>query len=127
MQLTHELHRATVPPQTNVEKCISRFENAADLRMSSYVVDEINAYSAIRDIALAEAEENTDSVNVERVRIANDFVETCLKPARSPYQAQHLPEADAVREHQRCQVVKARIAQLHAKIAAASCDHVRAA
>ena len=65
--------------------------------MTSYVVDEINAYVAIRDIALAEAEKEPSSVNLERVRIANDFVKNCLKPARPPYEAQHLPETDAAR------------------------------
>ena len=59
--------------------------------MNSYIVDEINAYVAIRDIALAEAR-RSKFLNFERARIANDFVENCLKPARSPYESQHLPE-----------------------------------
>ena len=67
--------------------------------MTSYIVDEINAYVAIRDIALAEAEKDPTSVNLERVRIANEFCrKLSLKPARSPYKSQSLPETDAARE-----------------------------
>jgi hypothetical protein len=95
--------------------------------MTSYVVDEINAYVAIRDIALAEAEKDSSSVNLERVRIANDFVENCLKPARSPYESQHLPETDSARERGRCQAVKVRISLLRARVDAASRDHAHAA
>ena len=95
--------------------------------MTSYVVDEINAYVAIRDIALAEAEKDPTSVNLERVRIANDFVENCLKPARSPYEAQHLPKPDAARERGRCQAVKVRISLLRAHLKAISRDHANAA
>src|SRR5438105_4107184 len=36
----------------------------------------------------------------------------CLPPARSPYDAQYLPETDAVRERKRCEAVRNRIAQL---------------
>jgi hypothetical protein len=95
--------------------------------MTSYIVDEINAYIVIRDIALAEAEIATTAVNLERARIANDFVETCLKPARPPYELQSLPEADAVRERGRCQAVRARIALLCAHWNAMSGDHAHAA
>jgi hypothetical protein len=95
--------------------------------MSSYVVDEINAYVAIRDIALAEAEKITTVVNLERVRIANEFVENCLRPARSPYEMQHLPAADAVRERMRCEAVKIRLALLRSHLDAVSRDHAHAA
>ena len=95
--------------------------------MSSYVGDEIQAYATIRDIALAEAEKITTSLNLERARIANEFVENCLKPARPPYEAQHLPEGDAARERQRCEAAKVRIALLRAHLDAASRTHSRAA
>ena len=95
--------------------------------MNSYVVDEINAYVAIRDIALAEAEKDPSPVNLERVRIANDFVEGCLKPARSPYESQNLPETDAARERGRCQAVKVRLSLLRAHVEAVSHDHAHAA
>jgi hypothetical protein len=51
--------------------------------MSTYIADEIRAYATIRDLALAEAEKLTNSLNLERARIANEFVENALKPARS--------------------------------------------
>ena len=84
--------------------------------MTNYVVDEINAYVVIRDIALAEAEKEPTAVNLERARIANDFVQNCVKPARSPYQAQHLPETDAARERCNCQAVKARLSSIRAHL-----------
>ena len=95
--------------------------------MTSHLVDEINAYVAIRDIALAEAEKDPSSINLKRVRIANDFVENCLKPARSPYESQHLPESDAARERGRCQAVKVRLALLSAHRDAISREHAHAA
>ena len=79
---------------------------------SAYSVAEINAYIAIRDQLLAEAEELHSSTKLASTALANDFVEGCLKPARSPYEAQFLPESDAVRERKRCEVVRERIAEL---------------
>jgi hypothetical protein len=95
--------------------------------MSTYIADEIRAYATIRDLALAEAERITNTLNLERVRIANDFVENTLKPARPPYDSQHLPEGQATRERQRCKAVKVRLALLHAHLAAMSREHVQAA
>jgi hypothetical protein len=79
---------------------------------SVYSIAEINAYIAIRDQLLAEAEEQRTSAKLASTTLANDFVEGCLKPARSPYEAQCLPEADAAFERQRCEAVRQRIAQL---------------
>src|SRR5882762_3999253 len=79
---------------------------------SAYSVAEINAYIAIRDQLIAEAEELHSSTKLASTALANDFVEGCLKPARSPYEAQFLPESDAVRERKRCEVVRDRIAEL---------------
>ena len=79
---------------------------------SAYSVTEINAYIAIRDQLLAEAEEQCTSAKLASITLANDFVFGCLKPARSPYEAQCLSETDAVRERQRCETVRERIAQL---------------
>jgi hypothetical protein len=95
--------------------------------MSTYIADEIRAYATIRDLALAEAERITNTLNLERARIANDFVEDALKPARTPYENQHLPGGDATRERQRCKAVKVRLSLLHAHLAAMSREHVRAA
>jgi hypothetical protein len=95
--------------------------------MSTYIADEIQAYATIRDLALAEAEKITNSLNLERARIANDFVENALKPSRTPYEAQHLPEGDAARERQRCEAAKVRLSLLHAHMAAMSREHAHAA
>jgi hypothetical protein len=95
--------------------------------MSTYIADEIQAYATIRDLALAEAEKVTNSLNLERARIANEFVESCLKPARTPYEPQHLREGDAARERQRCEAVKIRMSLLRAHLATVSRDHAHAA
>jgi hypothetical protein len=77
-----------------------------------YATEEIEAYIAIRDGLLAEAEKKPNCELLRRVATANDFVHHCLKPAQSPYEGQFLPEVDAMRERQRCERAKARIAQL---------------
>ena len=79
---------------------------------SAYSVTEINAYIAIRDQLLAEAEEVRTKAKISSTALANDFVLGCLQPMRSPYEAQCLPEMDAVRERTRCEAVRNRIAQL---------------
>jgi hypothetical protein len=94
--------------------------------MMTYIGDEIRAYATIRDLALAEAERLTNPLNLERVRIANDFIENALKPARSPYESQHLLEGDAARERQRCEAVKVRVSLLHAHLGAVARAHAHA-
>jgi hypothetical protein len=79
---------------------------------SAYSVAEINAYIAIRDQLLAEAEEQRTSAKLASTILANDFVEGCLKPAHPPYESQCLPETDALRERERCEAVRKRIKQL---------------
>jgi hypothetical protein len=75
---------------------------------------EINAFIAIRDELLAEAEEVPTCAKLDSVAVANDFIETCLRP--SPvYQAQQLLMADAIHEEKRCQEVKDRIVELRAR------------
>ena len=103
MQQTQARLRTVFLPKNIPQKRLPQRTKPADFGMTSYVVDEINAYVAIRDIALAEAEKEPSSVNLKRARIANDFVKNCLKPARPPYEAQHLPETDAARERGRCE------------------------
>ena len=63
-------------------------------------------------MALAEAERQTSDMTLNRAFLDNQLVENYLQPARSPYQAQFLPEAEAIRERKRCEAVKARVAQL---------------
>jgi hypothetical protein len=77
---------------------------------------EIHAYIAIRDRLLTEAEEIPSNSTLHRAWIANDVVEIFLKPARTPYEAQYLPEKEASGERQRCETVKLRIAELRGKI-----------
>jgi hypothetical protein len=124
--------QGTQPPRTVFlpkhasRKRLPQPAKASDLKMTNYVVDEINAYVAIRDIALAEAEKEPTSLNLERARIANDFVENCVKPARPPYEAQHLPETDAARERGNCQGVKVRLSLLRAHLDAMARDPAEA-
>jgi hypothetical protein len=112
----HELdRRKTTLPEDSSEKPPRGSTKAVD---SQYAVNEINAYIAIRDNLLAEAEATTTSANLRRLSLANHFVQSCLKPAsRSPYKAQYLPERDADRERKRCAAVKIRIAELDMQIA----------
>lgn len=79
---------------------------------SVYSVAEINAYIAIRDQLLAEAEQIRTPAKLSSTALANDFVLGCLQPGRSPYEAQCLPEVDAAFERQRCEAVRERLAQL---------------
>jgi hypothetical protein len=83
------------------------------------VIAEIKAYIAIRDDLLAEAEQFKTRAKLDGVTVANDFVQSCLNPARPPYHSQCLPEADAVRERKRCCAVNSRIAKLRSEIATA--------
>ena len=81
-------------------------------RSSEYVIGEINAFIAIRDELLAEVEEAKTMSKLDSLVIANNFVESCLTPARSPYDMQVLPEPDANRERERCEEIKKRVVQL---------------
>ena len=83
-----------------------------------HAIDEINAYIAIRDNLLAEAEETATNAILRRLCLANDFVQACLKPRGSPYEMQFLPEPDADRERKRCAAIKTRIVQLRAQATA---------
>jgi hypothetical protein len=85
---------------------------------SNEAIAEINAYIAIRDGLLVEAEQIRTAAKIDSVKVANDFVMTCLKPARPPYESQCLPEATAIRERKRCAAVKARLEELTAQITA---------
>jgi len=125
MQPTHKSRSSIVRPRFKRNKQGTAWSSVPFAM--SYIADEILAYATIRDLALAEAEKVTNPLNLERVRIANDFVETALKPARNPYQSQHLPEGDATRERQRCEAVKVRLSLLHAHLDAVARDHAHAA
>jgi hypothetical protein len=104
-----ELNRSTTR-----EKPQPRPATATEPVASEHAIDEINAYIAIRDNLLSEAEATTTNAILRRLSLTNDFVQSCLKQAHSPYEAQSLPESDAARERERCEAVKKRIAQLSA-------------
>ncbi len=94
------------------------FASAADTSHTASA--EIGAYISIRERLLADAEEQRSPSVLDRAAIANNFVAACLKPARSPYQAQCLPEAEAARERKRCEAVKTRISRLRETLAHAA-------
>jgi hypothetical protein len=126
MQPTHKTRSQIVRPSFKRAKNAEAWSSTRHA-MSTYIADEIRAYGVIRDLALAEAERVPNSLNLQRVRIANDFVENALKPARTPYENQHLPEGDATRERQRCEAVRVRVSLLQAHLLAVSREHVQAA
>jgi hypothetical protein len=76
---------------------------------------EIHSFLAARDLLFREADANTTESNLRRACAANEFAENCLRPARSSYQAQSLPEEEAARERLRCNAVKLRLAQLRVR------------
>jgi hypothetical protein len=84
---------------------------------STSAIDEINAYIAVRDSQLTQAEQAASLENLRRVELANAFVENCLNPARSPYEAQNFPETSARFERKRCEAINNRIAELRTAIA----------
>ena len=81
---------------------------------------EIHAYIAIRDRLLGEAEDIPSNATLHRASIANDVVQIFLKPAKTPYEAQYLPESEASRERERCEAIEKRIGELRGKIATPS-------
>ena len=85
-------------------------------KVSSAAIEEINAYIAVRDHALADAERVPTRGTLDRALLANEFVESCLRPVRSPYQAQALPESAAANERARCAAAKMRLAQLTTRL-----------
>jgi hypothetical protein len=112
MQL-HTIDRKTAPD--------FRTEKSETDTLSAYsacAIDEINAYIAVRDSQLAQAEQTATLESLRRVELANAFVESCLNPAGSPYEAQNFPETSARFERKRCEAIKNRIAELRAALAA---------
>jgi hypothetical protein len=87
---------------------------------SPEAASEIRAYIAVRDLHLADAEASPGVANLNRATMANEFVLSCLKPARLPYQAQSLPEIEAERERERCAAAKVRLSALRAQLAHAA-------
>ncbi len=89
--------------------------------------DEIQAYAVIRDLLVSDAEVTTSVESLRRAAIANDFVESCLRLPRSPWQAEYLEPREAARERERCCAAKMRIAALQQRFShginqVAACD-----
>jgi hypothetical protein len=82
------------------------------LPQSNPARDEIEACLATRDLLLRGAEKHTTDTNLRRAISANEFAFDCLRPTRSPYEAQSLPESQAGDERRRCQAVRRRLAGL---------------
>jgi hypothetical protein len=118
MQLSRTLDRRSSNSKAQLQTSAEPVAQAS----SKEAIGEVNAYFAIRDELLAEAEKIATRAKIDSLEIANNFVVTCLKPACHPYEAQSLPENEAARERERCDAVKARIAQLRAHIASSECD-----
>ncbi len=102
-------------PATLPHNLLSVISNMPSSPNQNEAAPEIQAYLAARNLLLRVAEENTTETNLRRAADANDFAETCLQPARSPYEAQSLSEAEATRERQHCKAVRMRIAELRAR------------
>ena len=126
MQPTHKSRKSIVRPAFKATPDTANWSSTRHA-MSTYIADEIQAYGVIRDLALAEVEKVTNVLNLERARIANEYVENALKPARGPYEAQHLAEGESARERQRCEAVKVRLSLLQAHLDAMTRDHAHAA
>ena len=73
---------------------------------------EIYSFIAARNLLLHETEKNPTELNLSRAEAANRYVESCLRPMASPYQAQSLSETEAARERQRCLTVRALLCEL---------------
>jgi hypothetical protein len=113
MPSTHAVHRPIVLPQSH-KRYRATTQPASPATGPEAAVEEIQAYIAIRDGLLAEAEKAATCEALRRAAIANDLVEICLIPTHRPYEAQFLAEVDAKHERKRCAATKVRIAALGA-------------
>jgi hypothetical protein len=124
MQLSENLTRPRVLVPNDIAAFAPASPNAVPTR--SPASDEIDAYIAVRDSFLAEVEKMPTVNNLNRAVAANDLVASCLQPARSPYQAQSLSEAQAIVERKHCETAKVRLAALRAQLSL-QMDHACAA
>ncbi len=111
MQATLPLHQPAIFATKTKAKTV-------ELPTASCASDEIHSYLGVRDLMLSEAETVPNEANLHHAWMANEFAEKCLRPVRSPYEAQSLPEAEATRERGRCKAVKVRIAELRSRLGA---------
>ena len=106
----------TLPPQRSTTIPESALPAVPASPDTSEAAIEIYAYIAARNLLLRELEENPTETNLRRATTANAFAENCLRPAQPPYEAQSLPDAEAVRERQHCNAVKLRLAVLRFRL-----------
>lgn len=104
--------QATLPLDQPVMNSQKDFHRKTSAPVASCASVEIHSYLAARDFLFREAEAAPTEPNLRRALAANEFAESCLRPARSPYQAQSLPATEAARERLRCQALKVRLAEL---------------
>jgi hypothetical protein len=107
--------QATLPLDERVRTSAKVICKTSPPAAASHASVEIHSYLAVRDLLFREAEENPTEENLRSAMTANESAEICLRPARAPYQAQSLPEAEAARERRHCKAVKMRIAELRAR------------
>lgn len=120
MHLTHALHRRAILTVKPAAERQVRTAAVAAPAGAEHAFAEIHAYIGIRDRLLEKAEQVRTESSLERVSDANNFVANCLKPARTPYETQHLPEAEASRERKRCEAIRVRIDRLRNQLAHAA-------
>jgi hypothetical protein len=111
-QLWNESKAGGISARTDLANLRRPATGANGESSSKQAVEEINAYIAVRDVVLVEAEEVTTRARLDRLAIANGSSKPALRPPRSPYEAQCLAETDALGERKRCASVKVRIAEL---------------
>jgi hypothetical protein len=120
-------HGPTLSPRSNIfsrgiARSAARRPATSPYRAegSAEASTEIQAYMSARDMALSEAERGPSDLSLNRAFLANEIVERCLKFARTPYQAQCLPEGETSRAQGRCEAVKHRLQQLRSCVLAAA-------
>jgi hypothetical protein len=97
-----------IAPAATRRPSVSPYRSQGSAEASS----EIHAYMSARDMALSDAESRPSDLTLNRAFLANEVVEGCLKSARSPYQAQCLPQSELLQAQTRCEAVKRRLQQL---------------
>src|SRR5438067_8219160 len=83
-QLWNESKAGSISARADLANLRRPATGASAESSSKQAVEEISAYIAIRDILLVEAEEVMMRARLDRLTNANEFVETCLRPPRSP-------------------------------------------
>lgn len=115
-----DYRRMQLNPATTPQSRHSALRHQGSTYGSPEASAEIYAYIAARNLALVSAERAPSEMSLNRAFLANELVGNCLKPARSPYEAQSLSEVEAMHERSRHTAVMNRIAQLRACLSVAA-------